>query len=179
MQQTVIFGQSFAHSRPFTFPYDSFLPLPSPLPLSPPSISFPHCLFSTFPFISLFPPSLSSLPPARSPLYSHISSTLQGLPTIRTFGNQSVALDHFHKYQNEHTQVSGVSQVSNCGIFQYAEFCVDNPKEPLKCFTNKKELQHSLGNVHLKETRVAFNFIMGRYGSPYDDIIYVAVIDSF
>ena len=53
-------------------------------------------------------PSLlpSLLPPARSPLYSHISTTLQGLPTIRTFGKQSVALDHFHKYQNEHTQVS-------------------------------------------------------------------------
>ena len=57
---------------------------------------------------SLFSPSLlpSLLPPARSPLYSHISTTLQGLPTIRTFGKQSVALDHFHKYQNEHTQVS-------------------------------------------------------------------------
>jgi len=41
---------------------------------------------------------------ARSPLYSHISTTLQGLPTIRTFGKQTVALDHFHKYQNEHTQ---------------------------------------------------------------------------
>ena len=57
---------------------------------------------------SLFSPSLLPclLPPARSPLYSHISTTLQGLPTIRTFGKQSVALDHFHKYQNEHTQVS-------------------------------------------------------------------------
>ena len=76
--------------------------LTSPLSLSllpPPSISF-----ISLSFLSSLS-SLSSLPPARSPLYSHISSTLQGLPTIRTFGNQSIALDHFHQYQNEHTQV--------------------------------------------------------------------------
>ncbi len=41
---------------------------------------------------------------ARSPLYSHISMTIHGLPTIRAFRMESVALGLFHKYQNEHTQ---------------------------------------------------------------------------
>ena len=41
---------------------------------------------------------------ARSPLYSHISTTLQGLPTIRVFGKKGVALDQFHRYQNEHSK---------------------------------------------------------------------------
>lgn len=43
-------------------------------------------------------------PVARSPLYSHISTTLQGLPTIRTFRKQSTAIDALHRYQNKHTQ---------------------------------------------------------------------------
>lgn len=45
-----------------------------------------------------------SLPPARSPLYSHISATLQGLSTIRAFQNEAFAAGRFHRYQNEHTQ---------------------------------------------------------------------------
>ncbi len=43
--------------------------------------------------------------PARSPVYSHISSTLQGLPIIRTFGKTAVSIEQFHYYQNEHTRV--------------------------------------------------------------------------
>ena len=67
--------------------------------------TFSHHLLGLF-FVLIFSGPSSFLLPARSPLYSHISTTLQGLPTIRTFGNQQMALGHFHKYQNEQTQVS-------------------------------------------------------------------------
>ena len=47
-----------------------------------------------------------SLSLARSPVYSHISMTLQGLSTVRALKKEDIALKFFHKYQNEHTQVS-------------------------------------------------------------------------
>ena len=40
---------------------------------------------------------------ARSPVYSHISATLQGLPTIRAYSMRSLAMDQFHLHHNEHT----------------------------------------------------------------------------
>ena len=43
---------------------------------------------------------------ARSPVYSHFSMTLQGLSTVRAMKKEDLALQFFHKYQNEHTQVS-------------------------------------------------------------------------
>ncbi|XP_065902754.1 ATP-binding cassette sub-family C member 4-like isoform X2 [Dysidea avara] len=41
---------------------------------------------------------------ARSPVYSHISSTIQGLSIIRAYKEQSKFLKTHHFYQNEHTK---------------------------------------------------------------------------
>lgn len=49
---------------------------------------------------------------ARSPLYSHLSSTLDGLVTIRVFGQNSKALQHFHDCQNQHSKAWYLQLVS-------------------------------------------------------------------
>lgn len=43
-------------------------------------------------------------PAARSPLYSHISSTIQGLSTIRSYKEEVKFSDKLHYYINEHTK---------------------------------------------------------------------------
>ena len=41
---------------------------------------------------------------ARSPLYSHISATIQGLLTIRTYGEEDEFMKKLHCYMNEHSK---------------------------------------------------------------------------
>ena len=41
---------------------------------------------------------------ARSPLYSHISSTIQGLSTIRAYKEEEKFSIYLHHYLNEHTK---------------------------------------------------------------------------
>ena len=50
---------------------------------------------------------------ARSPVYSHFSLTLQGLPTIRSYAMQSEAMNLFYKFQDQHTQASYLYIVAN------------------------------------------------------------------
>ena len=40
---------------------------------------------------------------ARSPVYSHVSTTINGLASIRAYGAQSAFEKQFYMYQNDHT----------------------------------------------------------------------------
>jgi len=42
---------------------------------------------------------------ARSPIYSHTTLTLSGLPTIRAFQSEDLFVEQFYRNQNEHTAV--------------------------------------------------------------------------
>ena len=97
----------------------------SDLPISPPVLSencqrsqkirghrLIICVFSLYFFLEL----IVLFCVARSPVYSHISMTLQGLSTVRALKKEGIALQFFHKYQNEHTQVCA-DIMFNCLLF--------------------------------------------------------------
>ena len=52
-------------------------------------------------------------PAARSPLYSHFSTTLLGLTTVRACEMESVSLAYFHAYQDEQTRGWSVYLIAN------------------------------------------------------------------
>ena len=56
------------------------------------------------PLLSPPPPYPLLLYLARSPLYSHISATLQGLTTIRACEREQASVTYFHAYQDEQTK---------------------------------------------------------------------------
>ena len=74
-------------------------------------------LHSSIPPLFLSPsPSLSPSPApltARSPVYSHISTTLQGLSVIRAFRKQGVAMQQYHQCMNGLSQGTYLYMVIN------------------------------------------------------------------
>lgn len=49
---------------------------------------------------------------ARSPLFSHMSTTLTGLPTIRSLSQQQMSLEWYYTLQDEHTKAWGAYSTS-------------------------------------------------------------------
>lgn len=43
------------------------------------------------------------IPPGRSPVFSHVNATLQGLSTIRAFNASKILAAEFHEHQNYNT----------------------------------------------------------------------------
>ena len=66
-------------------------------------------------------------------MYSHLSLTLQGLSTIRSYSMQSESMNQFHSYQNKHSQTWYAYIVSTrlaigivlCNIFMLNLFVTD------------------------------------------------------
>ena len=59
---------------------------------------------------------------ARSPLYSHLTSTLQGLATIRSFNVQNALIKQFYKFQDDNTACYFLFVASSRGIGVMIEY---------------------------------------------------------
>ena len=53
---------------------------------------------------------------ARSPIYSHVSTTLQGLPIIRTFQKQDIAQRLLYHHQDVHSEVRDAILTYTCSL---------------------------------------------------------------
>ncbi|CAF3673694.1 unnamed protein product [Rotaria sordida] len=49
----------------------------------------------------------------RSPIYSHLSSTIQGVPVIRSFGAQKMSTREFSHYLDEHSRACSIMLIMN------------------------------------------------------------------
>ena len=61
---------------------------------------------------------------ARSPLYSHFSTTLLGLTTVRACEMESVSLSYFHAYQDEQTRGWSVYLMANRWLAVRVDFII-------------------------------------------------------
>ena len=61
---------------------------------------------------------------ARSPLYSHFSTTLLGLTTVRACEMESVSLAYFHAYQDEQTRGWSVYLIANRWLAVRVDFII-------------------------------------------------------
>ncbi|XP_075236316.1 ATP-binding cassette sub-family C member 4-like isoform X2 [Lycorma delicatula] len=58
---------------------------------------------------------------ARSPVFSHLNSTLQGLPTIRALGAQSILQKEFDNHQDLHTSVMFLFIYTSAGFTSFLD----------------------------------------------------------
>lgn len=58
---------------------------------------------------------------ARSPLFNHMTVTLNGLATIRSFNVQQIFTNQYYRYQNDHTATYFVCYASS----RFLGICMD------------------------------------------------------
>ena len=75
-------------------------------------------LYQLFPFI------ICSVSSARSPLYSHFSTTLLGLTTVRACEMEPASVAFFHAYQDEQTRGWSVYLMANRWLAVRTDFII-------------------------------------------------------